>query len=113
MSKETLERETQRLGLDKSSVFRALNTLKFKHYVRQDPDTLRYSNSYKLFEMGHNVVRETGLTKAGGKKTILDNHTPIPAKNNANRASHTMTIKMASTTACVVSLPTDSALPVT
>ena len=52
-----------RLSLDKSSVFRALNTLKSKHYVRQDPDTLKYSNSYKLFEMGHNVVRETGLPK--------------------------------------------------
>lgn len=52
-----------RLGMDKSSVFRALNTLKSKHYVRQDPETLKYSNSYKLFEMGHNVVRETGLPK--------------------------------------------------
>lgn len=52
-----------RLSLDKSSVFRALNTLKSKHYVRQDPDTLKYSNSFKLFEMGHNVVRETGLPK--------------------------------------------------
>ncbi len=53
----------QRLSMDKSSVFRALNTLKSKHYVRQDQDTLKYSNSYKLFEMGHNVVRETGLPK--------------------------------------------------
>ncbi len=52
-----------RLSLDKSSVFRALNTLKHKHYVRQDPETLKYANSYKLFEMGHNVVRETGLPK--------------------------------------------------
>jgi len=52
-----------RLELDKSSVFRALSTLKHKHYVRQDPETLKYSNSYKLFEMGHNVVRETGLPK--------------------------------------------------
>ncbi|UQZ88675.1 IclR family transcriptional regulator [Deltaproteobacteria bacterium Smac51] len=52
-----------RLTMDKSSVFRALNTLKSKHYVRQDHDTLKYSNSYKLFEMGHNVVRETGLPK--------------------------------------------------
>lgn len=54
---------SMRLQMDKSSVFRALNTLKSKHYVRQDPDTLRYSNSYKLFEMGHNVARETGLPK--------------------------------------------------
>ncbi len=52
-----------RLEMDKSSVFRALNTLKSRHYVRQDPDTLKYSNSYKFFEMGHNVVRETGLPR--------------------------------------------------
>lgn len=54
---------SNRLDMDKSSVFRALNTLKSKHYVRQDAETLKYSNSYKLFEMGHNVVRETGLPK--------------------------------------------------
>lgn len=53
-----------RLGMDKSSVFRALNTLKSKYYVRQDHDTLKYSNSFKLFEMGHNVVRDTGLPRA-------------------------------------------------
>lgn len=52
-----------RLSMDKSSVFRALNTLKSKHYVRQEQDSLKYSNSYKLFEMGHNVVRKTGLPK--------------------------------------------------
>ena len=52
-----------RLSMDKSSVFRALNTLKSKHYVQQDPETLKYSNSYKLFEMGHNVVRGTGLPR--------------------------------------------------
>jgi DNA-binding IclR family transcriptional regulator len=53
----------EKLGMEKSTVFRALHTLKAKNYVRQDPETLKYSNSYKLFEMGHNVARRTGLPK--------------------------------------------------
>jgi DNA-binding IclR family transcriptional regulator len=53
----------QKLGMEKSTVFRTLNTLKAKNFVRQDPESLKYSNSYKLFEMGHNVARRTGLPK--------------------------------------------------
>jgi DNA-binding IclR family transcriptional regulator len=53
----------QHLGMEKSTVFRTLNTLKAKNFVRQDPETLKYYNSYKLFEMGHNVARRTGLPK--------------------------------------------------
>lgn len=53
----------QKMAMEKSTIYRAINTLKAKHYVSQDPDTLRYSNSYKLFEMGHNVARRTGLPK--------------------------------------------------
>ena len=53
----------RRLGMEKSTVFRAVNTLKARHYVSQDPDTFRYSNSYKLFEMGHNVGRVGAVPK--------------------------------------------------
>lgn len=53
----------RKLDMEKSTVYRAINTLRSRHYVSQDPDTLKYSNSYKLFEMGHNVVRNTGLPK--------------------------------------------------
>jgi DNA-binding IclR family transcriptional regulator len=53
----------QILDMEKSTVFRTLNTLKAKNFVRQDPETLKYSNSYKLFELGHNVARRTGLPK--------------------------------------------------
>ncbi|UQZ90267.1 IclR family transcriptional regulator [Deltaproteobacteria bacterium Smac51] len=53
----------RKLGMEKSTVYRAINTLRARHYVSQDPDTLKYSNSYKLFEMGHNVARNTGLPK--------------------------------------------------
>lgn len=55
----------RKLGMEKSTVFRTINTLRARHYVTQDQDTLRYANSYKLFEMGHNVVRNTGLPKLG------------------------------------------------
>ena len=53
----------KRLSMEKSTVYRTINTLKARHFVSQDPDTLKYSNSYKLFEMGHNVARNTGLPK--------------------------------------------------
>jgi len=53
----------RKLDMEKSTVYRAINTLRARHYVSQDQDTLKYSNSYKLFEMGHNVARNTGLPK--------------------------------------------------
>lgn len=53
----------RKLGMEKSTVFRTINTLRARHYVRQDLDNQKYSNSYKLFEMGHNVARNTGLPK--------------------------------------------------
>lgn len=54
---------SNQLGMDKSSVFRAINTLKAKNFVTQDPETLKYCNSYKLLEMGSNVARQSGLVK--------------------------------------------------
>lgn len=54
---------SKRLDMEKSTVYRALNTLRARHYVNQDEDTLKYSNGYKLFEIGHNVARNTGLPK--------------------------------------------------
>lgn len=51
------------LDMDKSSVFRALNTLKSKNFVRQNTDNLKYCNSYKLLEMGNSVARQSGLGK--------------------------------------------------
>ena len=53
----------KKLNMEKSTVYRSINTLRARHYVGQDQDTLKYSNSYKLFEMGHNVARNTGLPK--------------------------------------------------
>lgn len=54
---------SRKMGFEKSMVHRMLNTLKAKHYVRQNPDNLKYSNSYKLYEIGQNVLRRAGLPK--------------------------------------------------
>jgi len=51
------------LSLDKSTVFRIISTLKSLGYVTQNPSNSKYSNGYKLFEMGSNVARKTGLPK--------------------------------------------------
>jgi len=51
------------LDLDKSTVHRLLNTLKYKGYVHQNPVNLRYSNSYKLFEMGTVEIDRLGLIR--------------------------------------------------
>lgn len=53
----------RKMGFEKSMVSRMLNTLKAKKYVRQNPDTLKYSNSYKFYELGQNVIRNPGLPK--------------------------------------------------
>lgn len=51
------------LDLDKSTVHRLLNTLKYKGYVQQNPVTQKYSNSYKLFEMGTIEIDRLGLIR--------------------------------------------------
>jgi len=52
---------SRHLGLAKSGVHKTLNTLKARHYVRQDPVTQKYANSYKFFSIGSNVVQNTSL----------------------------------------------------
>lgn len=49
------------LGLDKSGVHRLLVTLKRHRYVQQSPRTRKYSNGYKLFELGSAVVERQGF----------------------------------------------------
>jgi DNA-binding IclR family transcriptional regulator len=51
------------LQLQKSTVHRLVSTLKHKGYVLQDPVTLKYRNSFKLFEMGNNTVERLGLRR--------------------------------------------------
>jgi IclR family KDG regulon transcriptional repressor len=54
---------SEKLSLEKSTVFRTISTLKSLGYVVQNPSNSKYSNSYKLFEIGSNVARKTGLPK--------------------------------------------------
>ncbi|MGL4208720.1 MAG: IclR family transcriptional regulator, partial [Candidatus Adiutrix sp.] len=51
----------KKLNMEKSTVYRTMNTLRARRYVNQDPSTLKYANSYKLFEMGHTVANITGI----------------------------------------------------
>lgn len=51
------------LQWDKSTVHRLISTLKQKGYVVQNPSNQKYSNSFKLFEMGNNVVERLGLRR--------------------------------------------------
>lgn len=54
---------SEALGLDKSTVHRLISTLKQKGYVVQNTSNNKYSNSFKLFEMGNNVVERLGLRR--------------------------------------------------
>lgn len=53
----------EELGLDKSTVHRLLNTLKCRNYVRQDQSSRKYSNTYKLFQMGTVEVYRLGFIR--------------------------------------------------
>lgn len=55
----------QMLSLEKSTAFRLVSTLKACKYIVQNAANSKYSNSYKLFQMGSNVARNTGLPKMG------------------------------------------------
>ncbi|MFP4482754.1 MAG: IclR family transcriptional regulator [Thermovirgaceae bacterium] len=50
-----------KLDMEKSTAFRLVNSLKLRGYVRKDPENNRYSNGFRLFEMGNNVVKNMGL----------------------------------------------------
>lgn len=53
----------RQLTLDRSTTFRIISTLKSKGYLCQNPENKKYSNSFKLFEMGNHVVHNMGLKK--------------------------------------------------
>lgn len=54
---------SERLALDKGTAHRLIATLRHGGFVDQNPETKRYSNSLKLFEMGNRVVEKKGLRK--------------------------------------------------
>ena len=64
---------SDRLDLDKSTVYRIISTLKQKGCVVQNSTDHRYSNSLKLWEMGNNVVKgwELGDRRSRSWKGLL------------------------------------------
>jgi DNA-binding IclR family transcriptional regulator len=54
---------SSRLSMDKATVHRLVNTLKYAGYVNQNKDTKRYSNSFKLLAMGNRVTEKTGIKR--------------------------------------------------
>lgn len=54
------------LGIDKSTAFRLLSTLKEKRFISNNPRTQKYSNSSKLFAIGQEVLRNHNLNTETG-----------------------------------------------
>ncbi len=54
---------SDKLGLDKSTVYRIISTLRYKGCVVQNNVNHKYSNSLKLWEMGNNVVERLGVRR--------------------------------------------------
>lgn len=54
------------LGMDKSTTFRLLATLREKNYITANPATQKYSNGAKFFMLGQGVGRRYGLNPVLG-----------------------------------------------
>jgi len=52
---------SESLNLDKSTAFRLVSTLRHSQFIVQNPQNSKYANSYKLFELGQNVLHQTDL----------------------------------------------------
>jgi DNA-binding IclR family transcriptional regulator len=53
----------EKLDLERSTVHRILSTLRGLGYINQNPANHKYSNSFKFFEIGNNVVQSLGFRK--------------------------------------------------
>ncbi len=51
----------RRTGINKSNAHRILGTLETLGYIEKDPESLRYSATLKVFQMGSRVIQGTGL----------------------------------------------------
>jgi len=59
----TITEIARRLEMEKSTAYRLVNSLRLRGYVRQDKETRKYFNGFRLFEMGSNVVKDMELKK--------------------------------------------------
>jgi len=53
----------EKLGLERSTVHRILSTLKALGYINQNPTNHKYSNSFRFFEIGNNVIQSLGFRR--------------------------------------------------
>ena len=60
----TLTELCQLSGMDKTTVFRLLYTLREIRYVVQNPESQKYSNSGTMFMLGQGVLHRLGLNQA-------------------------------------------------
>lgn len=71
---------SDRLDLDKSTVYRIISTLKQKGCVIQNSTDHRYSNSLKLWEMGNNVVERLGVRRQAQpfmERLVIESHETV------------------------------------
>ncbi len=52
---------SKELELDKSTIYRLVSTLRRRGYVDQDPESKKYSNTFKLFQMGNIEISRLGI----------------------------------------------------
>jgi len=52
---------SRHLSLERSTVHRIVSTMKNLGYLTQNPMNAKYSNSFRFFEIGNNVVKRLGL----------------------------------------------------
>jgi len=54
---------SNKMDLNKSTVYRMLNTLQYRGYIAQDNETDKYKTGLKLFELGSLVINDLDLRK--------------------------------------------------
>jgi DNA-binding IclR family transcriptional regulator len=54
---------SNKMDLNKSTVYRMLNTLQYKGYIAQDTENDKYTTGLKLFELGSLAINELDLRK--------------------------------------------------
>ena len=71
---------SEKLNLDKSTVYRIISTLKHKGCVVQNNTDQKYSNSLKLWEMGNNGVERLGVRRQAQpfmERLVIESHETV------------------------------------
>jgi IclR family acetate operon transcriptional repressor len=61
---------SRRLGIEKSTLYRLLETLEARRFVRKDPSSLRYALGIRMVELGTAATARSALGRAAGP--VLD-----------------------------------------